>query len=58
MREALNEIKNNKNTDSVLAKMLKAEEVKQKDLFTMVLDMFLAGIDTVNKFHLNRYVSQ
>nr|QIS60145.1 cytochrome P450 302A1 [Pardosa pseudoannulata] len=43
--EATGEIRNGKHEDSVLARMMDTDASK-KDLFTMILDMFLAGIDT------------
>lgn len=44
--EAMEEIRNGKHEGSVLARMMAAENVSKKDLYTMILDMFLAGIDT------------
>ncbi|KFM75803.1 Cytochrome P450 302a1, mitochondrial, partial [Stegodyphus mimosarum] len=44
VEETVLDLKCGKNTNSILAKLL--EIADRKDVFTMVLDMFLAGIDT------------
>ncbi|XP_055935438.1 cytochrome P450 302a1, mitochondrial-like [Argiope bruennichi] len=44
--EVIEDIEQGKNTDSLVAQMLKIEDASKKDVFTMILDMFMAGIDT------------
>ena len=48
--EALININDEKNKHSVLAKMIQAEDASKKDIFTMISDMFMAGIDTVRLY--------
>ncbi|GBM21968.1 Cytochrome P450 302a1, mitochondrial [Araneus ventricosus] len=44
--EVIEDIEQGKNTDSLVSQMLKLEDASKKDVFTMILDMFMAGIDT------------
>lgn len=48
IEEALTDIDDEKNKHSVLAKMVHVENASKKDVFTMISDMFMAGIDTVS----------
>ncbi|GFS58087.1 probable cytochrome P450 49a1 [Trichonephila inaurata madagascariensis] len=44
--QTVEEFKKGRCKESLLVKMLQLEEASRRDVFTMILDMFMAGIDT------------
>ncbi|GFT88891.1 probable cytochrome P450 49a1 [Nephila pilipes] len=46
LNQTIEDFRNGQNKDSLVVKMLQLEEASRRDVFTMILDMFMAGIDT------------